>query len=79
MTEAERMATADPDEMLVFLEGRVSELTKLLEDPELYTSREGTARSLVAGKELEDVKRKLDAAIERWTNLTERAEKLAVR
>ncbi len=61
------------------LEGRVSELTKLLEDPELYTSREGTERSLVAGKELEDVKRKLDAAIERWTNFTERAEKLALR
>jgi len=33
----------------------------------------------VAGKELEDVKRKLDAAIKRWTNFTERAEKLALR
>ena len=61
------------------LESRVTELTKLLEDPELYTSREGTEKSLVAGRELEDVKRKLDAAIERWTNLTERAEKLALR
>ena len=61
------------------LEARVNELTKLLEDPELYTSRDGTERSLTAGKELEIVRRKLDAAIERWTDLTERAEKIAVR
>ena len=61
------------------LEARVSELTKLLEDPELYTSREGTEKSLAFGKDLEEVKRKLDAAMEKWTDLTERAEKLAVR
>lgn len=61
------------------LERRVSELTKLLEDPELYTSREGTEKSLVAGRELEEVKRRLDSAIERWTELTERVEKLVAR
>jgi ATP-binding cassette subfamily F protein 3 len=61
------------------LEVRVSELTGLLEDPQLYTSREGTEKSLTLGKDLEDVKRKLDAAMEKWTDLTERAEKLAVR
>jgi hypothetical protein len=51
----------------------------LLEDPELYTSREGTEKSLAAGKNLENLRRKLETAIERWTTLTERAEKLAVR
>jgi ATP-binding cassette, subfamily F, member 3 len=61
------------------LEARVSELTRLLEDPELYTSREGTEKSLALGKDLEDVKRKLDTAMEKWTDLTERAERLAVR
>jgi ATP-binding cassette, subfamily F, member 3 len=61
------------------LEQGVGELTRLLEDPELYTSREGTEKSLVAGKDLENLKLKLDAAIERWTTLTERAERLAVR
>ncbi len=69
--EVEREITA--------LEENVDELTRLLEDPELYTSREGTEKSLAAGKELEERRRKLDAAIERWTALTERAEKLAVR
>ena len=54
-------------------------MTGLLEDPELYTSREGTEKSLFAGKELEEARRKLDTAIEKWTDLTERAEKLAVR
>ena len=61
------------------LEGRVSELTRLLEDPQLYTSREGTEKSLALGKDLEEVKRKLDTTMEKWTDLTERAEKLAVR
>jgi len=36
-------------------------------------------KSLVAGKELEELRRKLDAAIEKWTNLTEKAERLAIR
>ena len=64
---------------IAVLEESVSELTRLLEDPELYTSREGTEKSLAAGKDLEDRRRKLDTAIERWTALTERAEKLALR
>ena len=64
---------------IAVLEKGVGELTRLLEDPELYTSREGTEKSLAAGKELEDLRRKLDSAIERWTALTERAERLAVR
>ncbi len=64
---------------IAVLEQSVSELTRLLEDPELYTSREGTEKSLAAGKNLENLRRKLETAIERWTTLTERAEKLAVR
>jgi ATP-binding cassette subfamily F protein 3 len=59
------------------LESRIAELTALLEDPELYTTREGTERSLLAGKELDVVRRKLDTAIEMWTAATERAEQLS--
>jgi ATP-binding cassette subfamily F protein 3 len=59
------------------LESRIAELTALLEDPELYTTREGTERSLLAGKELDVVRRKLDTAIETWTAATERAEQLS--
>jgi ATP-binding cassette subfamily F protein 3 len=61
------------------LEKQVSELTALLEDPELYTTREGTERSLKAGKQLDALRRKLDAALEKWTLATERAEKLVSR
>lgn len=61
------------------LERKVAELTALLEDPELYTTREGTDRSLVAGKELDDARRELDEAIDRWTAATERAEQLSNR
>ncbi|HEX2692642.1 MAG TPA: ABC-F family ATP-binding cassette domain-containing protein [Gemmatimonadaceae bacterium] len=59
------------------LERKVAELTALLEDPELYTTREGTAKSLIAGRELDDARRELDEAIDRWTAATERAEQLS--
>ena len=74
-----RRQVEQAEKEITTLEERVNELTNMLEDPELYTSREGTERSLSAGKELEDARRRLDAAIEKWTDLTERAEKLAVR
>jgi ATP-binding cassette subfamily F protein 3 len=59
------------------LERRVAELTALLEDPELYTTREGMEKSRLAGKELDVARRQLDGAIERWTGATERAEQLS--
>jgi ATP-binding cassette, subfamily F, member 3 len=61
------------------LEKQVSDLTSLLEDPALYTTREGTEKSLKAGKQLDALRRKLDAALERWTSATERAERLVSR
>jgi ATP-binding cassette, subfamily F, member 3 len=61
------------------LERKVAELTALLEDPELYTTREGTERSLLAGKELDTARRLLDEAIDRWTVATERSEQLSAR
>jgi ATP-binding cassette, subfamily F, member 3 len=72
-----RRKVEDAEKEVAVLENRVSELTALLEDPELYTTREGTERSLIAGKELDVLRRKLDAAIEKWTAATERAEQLA--
>jgi predicted nucleic acid-binding Zn-ribbon protein len=56
------------------LEHGIAELTKQLEDPELYTTSEGTKKSVVAGKELEALRRKLDGALERWTAETEKLE-----
>jgi ATP-binding cassette, subfamily F, member 3 len=74
-----RRQVEEAEREIATLEENVARLTKVLEDPELYTSREGTEKSLVAGKELEELRRKLDAAIEKWTNLTEKAERLAIR
>ena len=59
------------------LEEKVARLTAILEDPELYTTREGAQKSLVTGKELEQAKQKLDAAFARWTEATERADQLS--
>jgi ATP-binding cassette subfamily F protein 3 len=72
-----RRKVEDSEKDVAVLEARIAELTALLEDPELYTTREGTERSLVAGKELDSVRRKLDKAIEAWTTATERAEQLS--
>jgi ATP-binding cassette subfamily F protein 3 len=72
-----RQKVEDSEKEVATLESRIAELTALLEDPELYTTREGTERSLLAGKELDVVRRKLDMAIEKWTTATERAEQLS--
>jgi ATP-binding cassette subfamily F protein 3 len=72
-----RQKVEDSEKEVATLESRIKELTVVLEDPELYTTREGTERSLLTGKELDVVRRKLDAAIEKWTAATERAEQLS--
>ena len=69
-----RQKVEDSEKEVAALESRVAELTALLEDPELYTTREGTERSLIAGKELDSLRRKLDTVIEAWTTVTELAE-----
>jgi ATP-binding cassette subfamily F protein 3 len=72
-----RRKVEDSEKEVAALESKVAELTALLEDPELYTTRQGMEQSLLAGKELDVVRRKLDAAIEKWTTATERAEQSA--
>jgi ATP-binding cassette subfamily F protein 3 len=69
-----RQKVEDSEKEVAALESKVAELTALLEDPELYTTRQGMEQSLLAGKELDVVRKKLDAAIEKWTAATERAE-----
>ncbi len=72
-----RRRVEDTEKEVAMLEKQIVELTRLLEDPELYTTREGTVKSIVAGKQLDETRRKLDTAIEKWTAATERAEQLA--
>jgi len=72
-----RRQVEDAERVVAALEQKVVELTGILEDPQLYTTREGTEKSLVVGKELDEARRKLDAAIEKWTAATERVEQLS--
>jgi ATP-binding cassette subfamily F protein 3 len=59
------------------LETKIAQLKAMLEDPELYTTREGAQKSLGVGKELEETKRQLDAVLASWSDATERAEQLS--
>jgi ATP-binding cassette subfamily F protein 3 len=72
-----RRSVEESERDVARLEARVVELSSVLEDPELYTTREGTDKALVIGKQLDDARRALDLAIERWTSVTERVEQLS--
>jgi ATP-binding cassette subfamily F protein 3 len=72
-----RRQVEDSEKEVATLEKKIVELTALLEDPELYTTREGTDKSLIAGRDLDETRRQLDIAIENWTALTERSEQLS--
>src|SRR5207244_5969439 len=70
-----RVETAEKE--IALLEQEIARLTALLEDPQLYTTRDGMQQSLAAGRDLEEAKRKLDAAFAKWTRATEEAEQLS--
>jgi ATP-binding cassette subfamily F protein 3 len=72
-----RRLVEDSEKEVAALEKQIVELTALLEDPQLYTTREGMDKSLVAGRELDETRRRLDIALENWTTVTERAEQIS--
>jgi len=72
-----RRRVEQSEKEVAVLEARVVQLSSVLEDPELYTTREGTEKALIIGKQLDDARRALDVAIERWTSVTERVEQLS--
>ena len=76
--EAKRKAE-DAERKVGELEKRIAELTSELAEPSLYTSDAGKRRALEAGAELDKVKKRLDEAIEAWTEATEAAEESGVR
>jgi ATP-binding cassette subfamily F protein 3 len=59
-------------------EARVGELTRALEDPELYTTNDGTKKAKTLGSELDAARRALDKAISAWERAVETAERAAV-
>ena len=55
-------------------EARVRELGALLEDPELYTTPDGSKRAHALAAELEGAKRGLEEAFARWEAMVSAAE-----
>ena len=58
------------------LETRIGELTHALEDPELYTLSNGAVRASQYGKELEQLKRELERALDEWASASELLDEL---
>jgi ATP-binding cassette, subfamily F, member 3 len=71
-----RRRVEEAENEVAALETKIRALTGMLEDPELYTSREGTEKAVLAGKQLDEARRSLDRAIEKWTAMTERVEQM---
>jgi ATP-binding cassette subfamily F protein 3 len=70
----QRNAQRDVEEQeaqIAALEGRIAELTRELEDPELYTRPGGVELANRLGAELERLKSELDAAFARWAALSD--------
>jgi len=56
------------------LEQRIENITRQLEDPALYVTPDGTSRATALGRELKEVKRDLDRALDDWASATELAD-----
>jgi ATP-binding cassette, subfamily F, member 3 len=59
------------EEKIQSLEHRISGLTDELENPELYTSADGVSRAAAMGKQLDVLRRDLDAALDAWGRATD--------
>lgn len=69
----QRAATAE--KTVEEIEAKIATLTASLGDPELYTTADGKKKAVHGGKELEQLKKKLDKALEEWTTATEEADR----
>jgi len=58
------------------VEGQVEEITRTLDDPDLYTQPGGADKARRLGDELESRRSELDALLERWSAATEEVEAL---
>jgi len=61
------------------LEAQVARVVAALQDPGLYTRPDGAGMARQLGVELEALKRRLEAGLERWTRATEQVEALSGR
>ena len=75
-TRRARRQAEEAEKEVARLEARIGELSAQLEDPQLYLTAEGTKKSTRLGKELDEAKKALDGAIDKWTVATEELEAL---
>ncbi len=61
------------------LEAQVTRVVAALQDPALYTRPDGAGTARQLGADLEALKRRLEAGLERWTRATEQVEGLSGR
>jgi len=60
----ERLESAE--QQVAALEAAIDEMTKILDDPALYTTSDGPARATKIGKDLEKTKSELEKAFAEW-------------
>ena len=58
------------------LEAQITTIGAALEDPQLYTGIAGVTEAQSLGAQLDQAKRELDLALERWTVATDEVEEL---
>ncbi len=68
-------ALAQAEQQVGRLEARVAEITRELDDPELYVKPAGVERARKLGVELETLRVQLDAALAQWASATEAVER----
>src|SRR5205085_698965 len=74
-----RRARRDVDEVeqrIETLESQIAAVAAALENPELYTGVTGLNEAKALGAQLEEAKRELDVALERWNVATDEVEEL---
>jgi ATP-binding cassette subfamily F protein 3 len=74
---AAQRRVADLEMEIQTLERQIAESTRELEDPELYVRPDGASRASALGRDLEELKRRLDRALDAWAAATEQADTLA--
>jgi ATP-binding cassette subfamily F protein 3 len=68
---AAQRRVADLETAIESLESRIGELTRELEDPELYTQPSGVERARDLGLELEQRKKELERTLDEWGSATD--------
>jgi ATP-binding cassette subfamily F protein 3 len=74
-----RRAQRDLDEIeqrIDWLEKQIADVSAELENPQLYTDAKGLSEAKALGGKLEQTKRELDVALERWSAATDEVEEL---